>query len=194
MIGYVLHHMSCAVGIIIGRPSALERMDITADGFWKSFGAFIVALPVYLFIWMMNAGAARTADPSTSFAGVMTASIVSDIISWTLPVIVLALIMGPLGYKHRFPHLIIARNWSIALMAYLLSLAMVPLIFSPGLGLTTVISIVMLVAVVVAMVRVTRVALDSTYPIAIAFVIVESVVLYTLAGLAYSVFAGVSAS
>jgi len=190
MIDYAFHHMSCTFGIIMGRPGALERMDITADGFWRSFAAFIVALPAYLFLWTVNAGATRTLDPSTSFAGVMTASIVSDAIGWTVPVIVLALIMGPLGYKHRFSHLIIARNWSIALMVYLLGLAMVPLIFGPAVGLTAIISGAMLIVIVVAMVRVTRTALDSTYLVAIAFVLVESVALYAFAGFAYAAFSG----
>lgn len=52
---YAFHHLESVIGVIAGRPGALERMDISSDGFWRSFSAIIVALPALFFGWVIGA-------------------------------------------------------------------------------------------------------------------------------------------
>ena len=41
---YALHHLTCILRVLRGDVAALGDMDISADGFWRSFEAFPAAL------------------------------------------------------------------------------------------------------------------------------------------------------
>ena len=51
---YALHHLSCILRILRGDTAALGDMDISADGFWRSFEAFPAALPALFFAWVVE--------------------------------------------------------------------------------------------------------------------------------------------
>ena len=171
---YVFHHVECAIGIMVGRREALDQMDITADGFWRSFAAIAVALPAMLFVWVVNARQTLSEAPFASMGGLIAADAVLEIILWLLPVLAFALVLGPLGFGQRFSHLIIARNWSGAAVSYAVALFYVPFLVVPsGNIVMAVVLFALYVALVVVAVRITQAALDTTIGIAIAFVAAE---------------------
>ena len=171
---YAFHHMESVIGVIAGRPGALERMDISSDGFWRSFSAIIVALPALFFVWVINAVDAMALSPDRGLAGPIAMQAVLDLAGWLVPVALFAVILKPLGFGGRFVHLIIARNWFTALFSYLEVIVHLSGLVWPGGGMMMVaLGAVLAVLVLFAFVRLTRAALDSSLRTAIVFVAVE---------------------
>jgi len=179
---YAFHHVECVAAAIAGRRGAIERMDISADGFWRSFSAIAVALPAMFFVWVMNARTNQADMPSIGVAPLVAGEAVFELIVWLLPIPIFALILRPLGLGHRFVHLVIARNWANALFSYVIAAFYVPyLVVADDNGAMMVLGSVMMVLILIAAVRLTRAALDSSLPLAIAFIAGEFIVSIALA-------------
>ncbi|WP_306117440.1 MULTISPECIES: hypothetical protein [unclassified Roseitalea] len=171
---YAFHHMECALAVMIGRREALTRMDISADGFWRSFGAILVSAPALFFVWVLSARQTQAEFPLASTGGLILAEAAFELFVWLAPVFVLAMILRPLGFGDRFSHLIIARNWSAAVISYAIAVPFVAQLFAgPESGLAAMLLLVVLAVVFIAAVRVTRTALDSSLMVAIAFTATE---------------------
>ncbi|MBO6640011.1 MAG: hypothetical protein JJ920_19080 [Roseitalea sp.] len=179
---YAFHHVECVAGVMTGRPGAIERMDISADGFWRSFSAIAVALPAMFFVWVMNARANQAEMTTLGIAPLVAGEAVFELIVWLLPVPVFALVLRPLGLGHRFVHLVIARNWANALFSYAIAALYVPyLVVADDNGAMMMLGGVLMVLILIAAVRLTRAALDSSMALAIAFIAGELIVSATLA-------------
>lgn len=46
MIAYALRQLAGAWDVMNGRPAGLEKLDLTLEGFWRSFAALLVFLPI----------------------------------------------------------------------------------------------------------------------------------------------------
>ena len=168
---YAFHHLESVIGVIAGRPGALERMDISSDGFWRSFSAIIVALPALFFGWVIGAVTALADTPSGSLASLIARDAVLESVAWFLPIAVFAVIVKPLGFGARFAHLIVVRNWSNALFSYVLALYFIALMVLPASGTPMLLAgIVLIVGMLFAAVRLVRAALACSRRVAIAFV------------------------
>lgn len=179
---YAFHHVECVAAAIAGRPGAIERMDISADGFWRSFSAIAVALPAMFFVWVMNARTNQADMPTAGIAPLVAGEAVFELVVWLLPIPIFALILRPLGLGHRFVHLVIARNWANALFSYVIAALYVPyLVVGDDNGAMMMLGGVLMVLILIAAVRLTRAALDSSLPLAIAFIAGEFVVSIALA-------------
>ncbi|RKF08489.1 hypothetical protein DEM25_000345 [Oceaniradius stylonematis] len=179
---YAFHHVECVAAAITGRPGAIERMDISADGFWRSFTAIAVALPAMFFVWVMNARANQAEMPSMGVAPLVAGEAVFELVVWLLPIPVFALVLRPLGLGHRFVHLVIARNWANALFSYVIAALYVPhLVVADDNGAMMMLGGVLMVLILVAAVRLTRAALDSSVSLAMAFIAGEFIVSIALA-------------
>ena len=183
---YAFHHLECAVRIMAGRREALDDMDISADGFWRSFSAIAVALPAMFFVWVVSARQTQATLPTHSTGGLIAAEATFELVMWLLPVLVLAVVLRPLGLSHRFSHLIIARNWSGAVVSYAVAAVFLPqLVLSPENGFVLVLYILLLMALVLFAVRITSAALDTGLATASAFVAAELIAGLMLASLYY---------
>ncbi|WP_421854410.1 hypothetical protein [Oricola sp.] len=178
---YAFHHIGCALRIVRGDARALADMDVSADGFWRSFEAIVAAFPAMLFAWVVYARqiqAEGSLDPTMS---IVTRLATLEIALWILPVIVLAVILPPLGFRHRFSHFIIARNWLGAALAYLFVIvSLAQLVLERGGEQSPVTMLLALIAIAVAFMaslRVTIAALATTGGIAFMFVFAEWVAL-----------------
>ncbi len=179
---YAFHHVECVAAAITGRPGAIERMDISADGFWRSFTAIAVALPAMFFVWVMNARSNQAEMPSMGVAPLVAGEAVFELVVWLLPIPVFALVLRPLGLGHRFVHLVIARNWANALFSYVIAALYVPyLVVADDNGAMMMLGGVLMVLILVAAVRLTRAALDSSVSLAMAFIAGEFIVSIALA-------------
>ena len=185
---YAFHHVGCVMRLLRGDLAALSDMDISADGFWRSFEAIPAALPALIFAWVAKARQLRAEGSLDSVGSLIMRMALLELVFWVLPIIVLALVLRQLKLGHRFSHLIIARNWLAVLTSYIF--VSVPLIEMAVNGGETSDATVLLTLAAMALtlwfsVRVTRVALSVQPVVAVAFVAVEVFLTYPLAVAAY---------
>jgi len=106
--------------LMMGKADGLRLLDLSADGFWNSFYAIVLALPPMIFSWVSGSD---TLDPLHADLGgrlgVIARFAVVDLSTWVVPVVALALIARPAGIADRFVHYVVATNWSSALLLWL---------------------------------------------------------------------------
>lgn len=115
--------------MVTGRDEALSQMDLSAEGFWRSFWSLLVALPALAASWV--SGNVALNDPGAAGTGSLVARLaVSDLLVWIVPIILLAASAGTMNIRDRFAAYVIASNWGSALLAWLI----VPPALLGGLG------------------------------------------------------------
>jgi hypothetical protein len=185
---YAFHHVGCVMRLLRGDMAALSDMDISADGFWRSFEAIPAALPALIFAWVAEARQIRAEGSLDSVGSLIARMAMLEIVFWLLPILVLAVVLRQLKLGHRFSHLIIARNWLAVLTSYIFVAVPLAEMAINGGGASGAAFLLTLLAIVLALwfsVRITRVALSVQTVTAVAFVAVEVFITYPLAVLAY---------
>ncbi|BDA82686.1 hypothetical protein Sa4125_02280 [Aureimonas sp. SA4125] len=117
----VLRYFTGAAELMLGRAEGLRRLDLSADGFWRSFFAIPVALPPMALSWVQFERLPRPVAllvPSPALA--YSAHALADFLAWILPVVVLMLVARPIGYSRKIVPLVVATNWGGALIAWAL--------------------------------------------------------------------------
>lgn len=187
---YALHHTACIARILRGDRSALDDMDISADGFWRSFEAIPAALPALFFAWVVEARQSQSVGVSGSLGSLIARMAILELVFWIVPVIVLVFVLKALRMTRRYTHLIIARNWLSALVSYLFVVIPMGELISGGgrnSDLTAWLTLAAIGLMLWFSVRVTRIALDAPVMTAVAFVAAEFFITYPLAAAAYAV-------
>ncbi|CAN7635922.1 transporter [Aminobacter sp. LjRoot7] len=107
--------------LMLGKADGLRQLDLSADGFWNSFFAILVAVPALVVGWagVSNDVALETATFAGRFGIVVRLAMV-DIGAWVLPLIALALVAPRVGIGDRFVHYVVASNWTSAIIAWLM--------------------------------------------------------------------------
>ena len=106
--------LSGAWDVMNGRAEGLRKLDLTIDGFWRSFGAIVLILPVALIAMASE----RLALPSvgreavTLTGGYVMLRLIAVIVDWLAFPAILALLARPMGIAARFVPYIVARNWA----------------------------------------------------------------------------------
>jgi hypothetical protein len=105
-----------AIRLFRADPRAMQAFDVSIDGFWKSFLAVVVILPLYLVYlhgeWSGLATRVVDAGEAPSFAGFLVVRLFILAIDWlAYPLIVLAA-ARPLGISKRVVPYVIAQNWA----------------------------------------------------------------------------------
>lgn len=130
----IQRHLYGAWRLMMGRPDGIRLMDISADGFWNSFFAIVVALPALLIGWLITAGdvAGISPDEGGGRLSLLVRLAVIDLGVWIIPIAGFVALAGPLGLSGRVVHLVVAYNWGEALIGWLtLPVAIVFMIWSP---------------------------------------------------------------
>ena len=118
--------------LMFGKADGLRMLDLSADGFWNSFFAIIVAAPALIVGWV---GIANEVGDPNAFAGRLGMLIrlaTVDIGSWVLPLVALALIAPRAGIGGRFVHYVVASNWASAIIAWLMRPSALLRLFLPS--------------------------------------------------------------
>jgi len=107
--------------LMSGKRDGLSLLDISADGFWNSFFAIVVALPPLIVGWV---GAANELgdDPTATvsrFSYLLRLALI-DLGAWVLPLVALAIAAPFAGIRDRFVQYVVAINWASAILAWLL--------------------------------------------------------------------------
>lgn len=117
--------------LMTGRRDGLGRLDLSADGFWNSFFAIVVALPALIVGWVEVANGLGGESFAMRLSVVLRMAAV-DLLSWILPIVLLALVARPLGIAHRFVPYVVATNWGSALFVWMMLPPAILDLFLPG--------------------------------------------------------------
>lgn len=121
--------------MMMGKPEGLRMLDLSADGFWNSFYAILLALPPLAVNWVPVA--LDTLGPEATggerFVYVLRLAVV-DIGAWLLPLAILAAFSAQVGVRDRFVHYVVATNWATVPMVWIMLPASLLATFAPGMG------------------------------------------------------------
>lgn len=104
--------------LMSGRPDGVRLLDLSADGFWNSFFALVVALPGLFPTWVIYAN--RLAEVPGAGSGGLALVLRLALIdggTWLIPIVLMALAAPTLGIADRFVAYVVASNWATALLA-----------------------------------------------------------------------------
>ncbi|MGN6536274.1 MAG: transporter [Mesorhizobium sp.] len=112
--------LSGAWRLMLGKADGLRLLDLSADGFWNSFFAIVVALPAMAVGWVGVAGEIGDPDAVVSRLSIVLRLAVVDLGTWVLPLLGLAFVGRRAGIGDRFVHYVVASNWASAIVAWIM--------------------------------------------------------------------------
>lgn len=178
--------------LFLDRPGAMNRFDVSLEGFWRSFAAVVLVAPSYAFAVLADRHMA-TGDPlAVAEAGtnLLVHNGIGLLLDWAALPLILALLARPLGIGRRYGAFVVARNWCAVLAA--IPFGVIGLLLVLGLLGDELASVLMFVALIVVLrynYVIARRALDTTVGFAIGIVVLDFVVSLTLALALDAVFA-----
>jgi hypothetical protein len=131
----IQRYLTGAWRLMIGKPDGMRLLDISADGFWNSFYAILVALPALAASWIAVANDfSQDADIAGSRLSILLRLALVDLGAWILPICALALAARAAGIADRLVHYVVATNWGTALIVWFMLPAPVIRILAPSAG------------------------------------------------------------
>ncbi|MBZ9822263.1 transporter [Mesorhizobium sp. CA4] len=118
--------------LMFGKADGLRLLDLSADGFWNSFFAIVVAAPALIVGWVGIANEIGDPDAFAGRLGMLIRLATVDLGSWVLPLVALALVAPRAGIGSRFVHYVVASNWASAIIAWLMLPAALLRLFLPS--------------------------------------------------------------
>jgi hypothetical protein len=156
--------------LMFGRQDGLKLLDTSADGFWDSFFAMVVALPPLLIGWIALANYfGEVPEVSGGKPSILVRLAVIELAVWLIPLIALALAARSAGIADRFVQYVVAINWSSALQAWIvLPVPLLRFVLPPDSGLLILATLVAILIQVVFIWRLTNATLNKGPAIATA--------------------------
>jgi hypothetical protein len=116
----VRRSLTASWGLFLNRTDAMKLFDLTVDGFWRSFGAVVLVVPI--FVVGALADRQRIASEATE---ALTTSVSHDLferlvalgIDWLALPILLFFAARSLRIERTYTAFIVARNWSAVIAA-----------------------------------------------------------------------------
>lgn len=177
----ILRYFTGILRLMQGKRDGLQRLNLSADGFWASFGAIIVSMPPMALSWVEFETVERQWPSIGGGVGAYAAHALADVTAWLLPLLILIMAAPHIGLRRKIGPIVIALNWSGALLAW----ALVPLWLLMLLtGGSTAVAFLLLMAGVATLVLTTRVIVfagDCDYLVAggiTALLVVSSILTY----------------
>src|SRR5262245_64178864 len=101
----IQRYLTGAWRLMMGKPDGLRLLDISADGFWNSFFAIVIALPALAASWIAVANDfGQAADIAPSRLSILLRLALVDLGAWVLPLGALALAARKAGIADRLVH------------------------------------------------------------------------------------------
>jgi hypothetical protein len=133
-LNYLRESLSGALLVMLGRPEGLGRLDLSLAGFWRSFAALILVLPLaFIPEWSMANVVAEEGEVPPGFRDWLFSASVVSLVDWFAFPLLFAFLARPLGLSDRYVPFIVARNWSAVVLAAINALVALPY----GIGLTS---------------------------------------------------------
>ncbi len=170
--------IEAAVALLLGKPGALGRFDVSLEGFWRSFAAIVLVLPSFaislLGLWRGQMERLPPDVVDVPWLGFVAEKLVSLGLAWVALPFVLALIARRLGLTGRYVPFIVARNWAEPVVSALY--AVPALFFAAGVidaEIAAVLSLPVLVVALHFLYRIARQALGAPISVAIGIVVLD---------------------
>lgn len=180
--------------MMLGKSDGLRLLDLSADGFWNSFFAMLVALPPLVVSWAGTTNQlAQRPDLYGGATSILPRLAIIDYGAWVLPLLGLALAAPRAGIGDRFVHYVVATNWGSAVIVWMMLPPALLRLVAPSLtDLTDLIALLLFGLTLVLSWRLTNAALEKGAAVAtavfVAMFFASLVVLFglqSLLGLAY---------
>ena len=148
--------------LMLGKADGLRLLDLSADGFWNSFFAIVVAAPAMIVGWVGTANEIGDPNAFAGRLGMLVRLATVDLGSWLLPLVALALVASRAGIGDRFVHYVVASNWASAITAWmLLPSALIRLFLPSGNPVAELVWLVLVVLSLVLTWRMTNAAIGK---------------------------------
>lgn len=151
--------------MMLGHRDGIDALDVSAEGFWNSFFALVIALPPLLASWVAFAANVTDGSEDTGlrFAIVIRSAMV-DFTAWLLPLLVIGLLARTIGISKRYATFVVATNWGSALLLWIFSPITLLQMFFPGqYDVLTLFTLLFFAATIVLGYRLTFVALQRPH-------------------------------
>lgn len=167
--------------VMRGRPEGLNRLDLSLEGFWRSFAVIVLVAPFALLGLISQSrlveepGSAML--PGDGF-GLEVLALLAD---WFTFPILFAAMAKPLGLGARYVPFIVARNWASLVVAALISVIHAAHVL--GLLPAPMASLLLLAAIPVALhfsYMVARTSLGIPVAVALPIVILDFLISFTI--------------
>ncbi|TFF19663.1 hypothetical protein E3C22_18360 [Jiella endophytica] len=168
----VVRYFSGALLLMTGKTEGLKRLDLSADGFWQSFAAIVIALPPLALSWLAyEAGGGHAPAGDANGVIVYGAHAFADALAWLLPVLILMIVARPIGYSKKIVPLVVATNWGGALLAWaVIPYWLIIILFGTGEG-TAFIGLLVTIVTVTATMRLIYFTLGKDFAAAVAITV-----------------------
>lgn len=117
--------------LMLGKADGVRLLDLSADGFWNSFYAMVVAIPALVVGWVGVANEIGDPDAFAQRLALLLRLAVVDFGTWVVPLVGLALVAPRLALGGRFVAYVVASNWASAIIAWLMLPAALIRLFLP---------------------------------------------------------------
>jgi len=148
--------------LMLGKADGLRLLDLSADGFWNSFFAIVIAAPAMIVGWVGTANEIGDPNAFAGRLGMLIRLATVDLGSWLLPLVALALVASRAGIGDRLVHYVVASNWASAITAWmLLPSALIRLFLPSGNPVAELVWLVLVVLSLVLTWRMTNAAIGK---------------------------------
>jgi len=155
----IQQYVNGAWRLMMGRPDGAQLLDISADGFWNSFFAMLVALPPMAVGWVAMANQIG-GDAFGARLGVVFRLVFVDLVTWVFPLVALAAAARFVGIAQRYVAYVVASNWGSVVFLWLMVIpSLMDLVWPSGRDVTAVVSLLLLFATMVLSWRLTNAVL-----------------------------------
>jgi hypothetical protein len=112
----VARSLTGAWRVFLDKPDAASFFDLSFEGFWHSFRAFVLMIPAYGLAAATEYQDLRGA-PGADFSGsaFVMAKAIASLLDWITFPILLALVAEQVGIARSFTSFVIVRNWGSVL-------------------------------------------------------------------------------
>ncbi|MBD9649311.1 hypothetical protein IB267_13195 [Ensifer sp. ENS09] len=142
-----------------GNEEGFRWLDFSESGLWRSFTSMLWCLPAIAVTWASWRlyYLSVMPDGTTIGIGFIFKLLVVDLVSWLLPLVLIAILSRPLGFAGAVVPIVVTTNWLSVPLSYAMALPAAIRVVIPGSqGLTSFIWLTLLVISVAVLFRLLR--------------------------------------
>ncbi|MBW0366018.1 hypothetical protein [Ensifer adhaerens] len=142
-----------------GNEEGFRWLDFSESGVWRSFTSMLWCLPAIAVTWASWRlyYLSVMPDGTTIGIGFIFKLLVVDLVSWLLPLVLIAMLSRPLGFAGAVVPIVVTTNWLSVPLSYAMAVPAAIRVVIPGSqGLTSFIWLTLLVISVAVLFRLLR--------------------------------------
>ncbi|MGT2441784.1 hypothetical protein ACU4I5_03345 [Ensifer adhaerens] len=142
-----------------GNEEGFRWLDFSESGLWRSFTSMLWCLPAIAVTWASWRlyYLSVMPDGTTIGIGFIFKLLVVDLVSWLLPLVLIAILSRPLGFAGAVVPIVVTTNWLSVPLSYAMAVPAAIRVVIPGSqGLTSFIWLTLLVISVAVLFRLLR--------------------------------------